>query len=122
MDMDCACISPDEIPLFSGRGQPASFRWAPVQPPNKLYDFTTDEVSNFWFALRSRLLDWAKLLPLATMDPELRRETTPGEVLHRRALYRWLKDDVTKTELHWRAEFPELDDVPQLSTIQDEIG
>ena len=65
--MDCACISSDEIPLYSGRGQPASFRWAPVQPPNKLYEFTADEVSNFWFAMHGRLVDWAKLMLAETM-------------------------------------------------------
>ena len=107
--MDCACISSEEMPLFSDGGQPVSFRVAPAQPPNKIYEFIADEVSNFWFALHGRLLDWAKLMPLVGMDPVLQGVITRGQHQHRWVLHRWLKDAAIKTVLYWRAEFSELD-------------
>ena len=119
--MDCDCISSEEMPLFVVRGQPASFHVAPVQPPNKIYEFIADEVSNFWFALHGRLLDWAKLMPLVGMDPVRLRVITRGQHQHRWVLHRLLNDAATRTSPYWRADFYELDSVPQLSVILAEI-
>ena len=63
IEIDRACIGAPDKPKCLRRGQPVTFRTAPVVAPNKLYEFTADETNNFWFALHGRVLQWAKLIP-----------------------------------------------------------
>ena len=104
MDMDCACISPEEGSLYSGRGQPVSFQEAFVQPPNKFYEFTVDEGSSFWFALHGRLLDRAKLTPVIAVNSMALTSTRRSQHQHRWVLLRWLNAAVAKEGVFWRAE------------------
>ena len=47
--------------------------------------------------------------------------TRYGQHQHRWVLLRWFKAALAKVGIFWRAEFSELQEVPQLSTIQQEL-